>query len=223
MAVICVANPKGGVGKSTSTLVLATTLAKATSVTIIDADPNKPIVDWRSGKSKSSVNVIGDVTENTIGRVIREEAAKAQFVFVDLEGVGSQLVSRAIAKADLVIMPLQASALDVRQVSKAIELIQVEEETLQRSIPYRLLITRTNPAVATRIEKSILSVLTESQHPVFATHVNQREAFRSMFVDRLELTELNPDRVSGLSAAIKNANTLVEELVEHLVPMEKAA
>jgi chromosome partitioning protein len=223
MAVICVANPKGGVGKSTSTLVLATTLAKSTSVTIIDADPNKPIVDWRSGDSKSTVKVIGDVSENSIGRVIREEAAKSHFVFVDLEGVGSQLVSRAIAKADLVIMPLQASALDVRQVSRAIELIQVEEETLQRSIPYMLLPTRTNTAVPTRIEKQILGILSDAQHPVFKTHVNQREAFRSMFVDRLELTELDPARVSGLDAALRNAVALVEELVEYLVPMEKAA
>ena len=40
MPVISTANPKGGSGKSTSTLVIATTLAaKGASVCIIDADP----------------------------------------------------------------------------------------------------------------------------------------------------------------------------------------
>ncbi len=41
MPVIAFANPKGGSGKSTSALLLATELAvKGASVTIIDADPS---------------------------------------------------------------------------------------------------------------------------------------------------------------------------------------
>ena len=54
MPVVVFANPKGGAGKSTSALVLAQTFAKAgASVTVIDADPNRPILDWRSGASRS--------------------------------------------------------------------------------------------------------------------------------------------------------------------------
>ena len=46
MPVICAANPKGGAGKSTTILAIATTLAQqGGSVIIIDADPNKPITD----------------------------------------------------------------------------------------------------------------------------------------------------------------------------------
>lgn len=53
MPVITVANPKGGAGKSTTTLVLATTLAQqGASVVILDCDPNRPIEGWRRGASK---------------------------------------------------------------------------------------------------------------------------------------------------------------------------
>src|ERR1700757_4552209 len=87
MPVVAFANPKGGAGKSTSALILAQTLTRAgASVTVIDADPNRPILDWRSGASQSPIRVIGDATESTIVKIVTEERARQQFVFVDLEG-----------------------------------------------------------------------------------------------------------------------------------------
>ena len=47
MPVISFVSPKGGVGKTTSALLLATELAQhASKVTVIDADPNLPIHKW---------------------------------------------------------------------------------------------------------------------------------------------------------------------------------
>ena len=40
------------------------------------------------------------------------------------------MMTRAVSRADLVIIPLQPSGLDARQAARAVELIQVEEETL---------------------------------------------------------------------------------------------
>ena len=48
------------------------------------------------------------------------DGEKHQFIFIDLEGTASVLVSRSIALADFVIVPVQASAVDVRQAGKAI-------------------------------------------------------------------------------------------------------
>ena len=124
LPVIVTANPKGGAGKSTATLVLAQTLAHlGATVAIVDADPNRPIVEWRNGPSKLSLSVIGDVTESSVIRVVRDHRASHQFIFVDLEGTASRLVSRAITQADLVLVPLQASGVDARQASRAVALI----------------------------------------------------------------------------------------------------
>ena len=43
MPTIAFVSPKGGAGKSTSALLLATALAKVSEITLIDADPNHPI------------------------------------------------------------------------------------------------------------------------------------------------------------------------------------
>jgi chromosome partitioning protein len=69
MPVIAVANPKGGAGKSTTTLVLATVLAdQNASVTVLDCDPNRPLVSWRRGASRSPVEIVGDTTESNTTR-----------------------------------------------------------------------------------------------------------------------------------------------------------
>ena len=53
MPVVVAANPKGGSGKSTTCLVLGTTLAaQGASVRIIDADPQKTLARWSEGQSK---------------------------------------------------------------------------------------------------------------------------------------------------------------------------
>lgn len=224
MAVVVVANPKGGAGKSTTTLVLAQTLAGlGGSVTVLDADPNRPIVEWRGGDSALNFDVVGDVTESSVIRVIREHRASRQFVFVDLEGTASRLVSRAITQADLVLIPLQASGVDARQASRAVALVHEEEEALDgRVIPFRVLLTRTSPIIATRIEREIVGALQSAGLPLMRTRLNERQAYKAIFVRRLSLQELDPAQVNGLTEAISNAQLLADELVD-ILTTESAA
>lgn len=215
MPIIVTASSKGGAGKSTLTLVLAQALDDmGASVTIIDADPNRPILRWRGGRSESGVQVVGDVTESSIIKVIREQSAKRQFVLVDLEGTANRLVSRAITQADLVLIPLQASALDSNEASRAVGLIQEEEEALGgRTIPFRIIMTRTNPQITTKIEAGIYRSLAKANIPLMGVRLHERQAYKAIFVHRLSLRELT-ENVNGLEAAHANAERLAEEVVE---------
>ncbi len=215
MPVIVTASSKGGAGKSTLTLVLAQALsAMGASVTVIDADPNRPLVRWRGGKSKSAVEVVGDVTESSIIKIIREQSGLAQFVLVDLEGTANRLVSRAITQADLVLIPLQASALDSNEAGRAVGLIQEEEEALAgRVIPYRIIMTRTNPLITTKIEAGIYQALADSKIALMTTRLHERQAYKAIFVRRLTLGELD-DSINGLPAAVENAERLASEVVD---------
>lgn len=219
--VISTANPKGGAGKSTSTLVIATTLAaQGASVCIIDADPNQPIVDWKNnGDSKSTITVVGDAREDSILSVIDEVASTHQFVFVDLEGTASLLVSRAIAFSDFVIIPIQASSLDVKQAARAIQQVRNEEKIMQRSkpdgrIPYRLLLTRTPAPGAPRSSslRKLEQQLAEKGFLRFRTGLAERQAYKAVFDDRLTLEELT--EAGRLDQAKENAIDLVNELLE---------
>ena len=215
MPVIVTASSKGGAGKSTLTLVLAQALdAMGASVTIIDADPNRPLVRWRTGKSLSSIDVVGDVTESNIIRLIREHRAHRQFVLVDLEGTANRLVSRAITQADLVLIPLQASALDSNEAGRAVGLIREEEEALAgRIIPYRVIMTRTNPLITTKIEAGIYQALGDAQISLMKTRLHERQAYKAIFVRRVTLSELDLS-INGLEAAKENAERLASEVVD---------
>lgn len=189
---------------------------------VIDADPNRPIQDWKlRGKSESNVTVISDVTESNFFEVLDAQIPNFQFIFVDLEGTASFLVSRAISAAGLVIVPIQASAIDVRQASKAIKIVQDEEKAVRRfdpsrSIPFRILMTRT-PAPGAPVsssQKELEGDLSAAGIPRFKTSLAERQAFKAMFNLRLTLQELVGDKRAGnLAGAYENVDALAAELV----------
>src|SRR3954468_20375438 len=87
MPTIVFASSKGGAGKSTSAVLLATQLAeRSAEVTLIDADPNRHVAVWASKPGPPpNITVVADVTEQTVIRQVDEAARQTAFVIVDLE------------------------------------------------------------------------------------------------------------------------------------------
>ena len=214
MPVIAFISPKGGAGKTTAALVLATQLARAADVTVIDADPNHPIRSWASqADAGPALSVTSDADEENIIDRIEEAAAKTPFVIVDLEGTAAKIVLLAVSQADLVIVPTQGSQLDAEQASRALKVIRQQEKMSGRAVPYAVLLTRTNPAIRTRTMAHIERSLTAVGVPMFTTELHEREAFRAMFSFRQPLERLNAADVGNLEKAIANAEAFAQEVV----------
>jgi chromosome partitioning protein len=227
MPTIIFASPKGGVGKSTAAVLLATELAGfGAAVAMIDADPNKPLSHWarRAGRPEN-LTVVADVAEDSIIDVIESAAVKAPFVIVDLEGTASMMVGYAMSRADLVVIPVQGSHLDAAEAARAIKLVRAQERVFRRKIPYCILFTRTNPAIRTRMFQSIEDEFANNQIPMFKTHLNEREAFRALFAFGGTLSGLDTAQVANVTAAIMNARIYANEVVNMLkakAPVSKA-
>jgi chromosome partitioning protein len=184
-------------------------------------------MDWKeNGESKTTLKVVGGIKESNLMEVLDEQ--NAQFVFIDLEGTASVLVSRSIAMADFVIIPVQASAVDVRQAGKAIRAVRDEEKVAQRSnplrsIPYRVLMTRTPApgAPVSSVQRQLEAELVEAKIPRFRTSLAERLAFKAIFVERLTLAELGEHKVGNLGAAYENLHDLVDELIETLRELDR--
>lgn len=218
MPTIVFASPKGGAGKSTSSVLLATELAlKGAAVTIIDADPNKPVSQWaKRGKKPGNLTVVADVTEASIIDDIDNAAQKTPFVIVDLEGTASMTVSYAIIRADLVIIPTQGSQLDAAEATKALRLIAQQEKVVERKIPYAMLFTRTSAAIRPRTLQHIQSEFLKHNILCFENHLHEREAFRAIFSFGGTLEDLNKKDVSNVEAAIINARAFAGEVIAML-------
>ena len=218
MPVISFANPKGGAGKTTSALLLATQLSeKGAQVSIIDADPEKWISGWGKldGKPKN-IEIIGDVNEDTIVELIDEASGQAQFVVVDLEGTASLMVANAIGMSDLVIIPTQGSSMDAKGGAKTIKLIRNQERMARRPIPHSVVLTRTSAAVTSRAMRNVQDQLASNGIDVFETTIVERAAFRDLFDYGGGLASLDPALVSNIEKAKANARAFAGEVLAKL-------
>lgn len=182
MPTIVVASPKGGAGKSTTAVLLGTELARGgIPVTMLDCDPNHSLTLWAErGALPDRITVQSDVTEASIVRTIKAHDADGQVVVVDLEGVASRLVSRAISQADLVLTPMRATTLDATIGARALQLIAEEEEALDREIPHAVVFTMTK-AIQSKQHKGIEASLRGQGVDVIDPPLMERAAFSGIF------------------------------------------
>lgn len=216
MPTIVFVSPKGGAGKTTAALILASELARGAAVTVIDADPNHPIKSWAAEAIAPNLTVIADADEENILERIEEAAARTPFVVVDLEGTAAKIVLLAVSQADLVIVPTQGSQLDAEQASRALRVIKQQEKMSGRPVPFSVLLTRTSVAIRTRNMAHIQRGLIAAGVPVLKVELHEREAFRALFSFRQPLERLNPAEVGNLDKAIANAEAFASEVVELL-------
>lgn len=216
MPTIAIASPKGGAGKSTTAVILATQLAHAgVPVTLLDCDPNRSVSLWASrGEKPKRVKVIADVTESTIIKTIKENDRDGQIVIVDLEGIASRLMSRAISQADLVVTPMRATTLDATVGSRTIALIQEEEEALGRAIPLAIVFTMTK-TVKSKQHSGIAASLRGQGIDVIEPDLLERAAFSSLFEFGGDLYTMPPQ--GNADAARKNAELFAKAVLQRLM------
>lgn len=219
MPVISFANPKGGTGKSTSALVLALELSRRGAKTaLIDCDPNQVTAGWAQNYTASQskpapFEAVGNPGEDGIIDILDQMSATHPIVIVDLEGTASLMMSRAMSRSDMTIIPMQPSPVDAKQAARAVQLIRAEEKMLRRDIPMRILMTRNNPAIKTRDEKAILAQLESASVPVMPTPLHERAAFRAIFSYAKTLEDLTDAESAGLPRARENAKLYADAVL----------
>ncbi|MFQ8433730.1 ParA family protein [Amaricoccus sp. W119] len=216
MPTIVVASPKGGAGKSTTAVLLGTELAHAgAEVVMLDCDPNRSLSLWADRSPlPSRIQLLGDVTESDIVRTIKQHDQDGQIVLVDLEGVASRLVSRAISQADLVITPMRATTLDATVGVRALQLIAEEEEALDRKIAHAVVFTMTK-GVKSRQHSGIEASLTEQGVDLIEPPLMERAAFSALFEFGGDLRTMPAQ--GNMEAARENAALFAQAVYQRLV------
>jgi chromosome partitioning protein len=218
MPTIVFASSKGGAGKTTATIVLASELARQrASVTLIDADPNQHTAKWaKKDGCPSNITLIENASEESIIDDIEEAETKTAFVLVDLEGTASMAVASAISRADLVITLCQGSQDDADEAAKTIKLINRQSKVLQRPIPFSVLMTRTNPAIRPRTYRHIVGEFQAAGVDLFKCSLIDREAFRAIRSFGGIVNDLDSQEVSGIPKAAANAHEYAAEVIRKL-------
>lgn len=215
MPAIVIASPKGGAGKSTTSVILTTELAAAgASVTLLDCDPNKSVSMWASrGQLPQNISVISDIGEAEIIKAIRKHDRDGSVVIVDLEGVASRLVSRAISQADLVITPMRATTLDAQIGVRALALIAEEEEALERRIRHAVVFTMTR-AIKSKQHKGIQESLVKQSVDIIEPPLLERAAFSALFEYGGDLRTMPAQ--GNMEGAVENARAFAAQVFSRL-------
>ena len=212
MATIVLASPKGGAGKTTTALLLATEFAVAGGeVTIVDCDPNRCVSIWANDSKRpppDRVTVINEkVNEHNIASVIKKHDLKGRVLIVDLEGVVSRTMSRAISQADLVLTPMRATVIDSKIGVRIVPLIAAEETALKRSIKHAVVFTMTR-GIMTNQHRAIKRSLERQGIIVVEPPLMERSAFSAIFTYGGDLRSM-PEQ-GRMDKAIENAQKVAK-------------
>lgn len=218
MAIISLANAKGGAGKTTAALILATELARqGNRVVILDADPQRWITHWSETTGPvPNVSVISEVTVASLPYHILDLKAKTDHFIIDLAGARDALVTTALGLSDQVLIPVQGCAMDARGAAQILDLIRLLEEKARITIPHAVVLTRVSAMVTTRGLQAIKGLLSSRGVNVLNTMIAERTAFRDIFDCGGTLYSMDPQRISNLDRAQENAQALAAEVTAML-------
>ncbi|MGI2031705.1 AAA family ATPase [Rhizobium panacihumi] len=220
MPVISFANAKGGAGKTTAALLLATELAHSGHrVTLIDADPQRWISQWaQMSGSIRNIEVISEVSLASLQCHLREMAAQTDYFIIDLAGARDALVTTAIGLSDHVMIPVQGSAMDAKGAAQILDLLAMMKEKANLDIAHSVVLTRVASMVTTKALVAIKGLLAARGVNVLNTPINERSAFKELFEVGGTLHTLDPAKVSNVDKARENAGAFASEVMR-LMPV----
>lgn len=112
--IISILNQKGGVGKTTLSIHISSTLALAgKKVLLIDADVQRSALDWASSRNSDPIFSVVGISTNTIHKEIQLLKQNYDFIIIDGPPRVYDVVRSAIAASDVIIIPVQPSPYDV--------------------------------------------------------------------------------------------------------------
>jgi len=165
------ANLKGGTGKTTSAVYLAHMLADEGRTMLVDADPQGSALSWSEAAGALPFPVVA-LPVNNLHRQLDQLAQGYDHVVIDTPPGHVAIVTSALRAAELVIVPVQPTVLDVDRLNATMELA-TEVAALNDRLIIRVLLTRVRRG--TRSRRDLRDVLTEDV-TVLATEIPQREA-----------------------------------------------
>ena len=166
---VAVVNTKGGVAKTTTSVLLACAFSAHGSVEVRDADPQGSATEWAERAEDAGTPLPFEVVianQRSLGR-----PARADWVVIDTPPGHAQIVDAAIAAADFVIIPSTPTGLDIDRMWATLEVAQ--------RTPHAVLLTRVG--TGTNTLAAALALLDEEKVPRFETLIPRREAIAAAF------------------------------------------
>lgn len=124
MKVITVASQKGGAGKTTLTSHLAVAAAMSgIKAAVIDTDPQASLSDWWNLREKDDLPFVKSEVDELAGKIGALRDAGIEMLFIDTPPSVTDVIRHVVGLSDLIVIPTKPSPLDIRAVTKTVEIV----------------------------------------------------------------------------------------------------
>lgn len=149
--IVLIGSQKGGCGKSTIAINMATYFAKKNEdVVLVDADPQQSSANWVNDREQTSLPKVHCIQRyGDIKSTLTDLNARYDYVIVDVAGHDSKELRTAMLVAHFLVVPFRPSQFDLDTLPHLCEVIDQAQSFNENLKPFGLLtLAPTNPAVS---------------------------------------------------------------------------
>lgn len=201
--IISFLNGKGGVGKTTTAINVATAISrKGFNVAVVDTDPQGSISNWYQ-EGRCSFDLAEAGSEKEVYKV-RKALKSYDYIIIDGAAAISAISAAAVMVSDLVLIPVTPSPLDFAACGAILAVIEARQDL--SPVTARFLITK-------KVQQArMLSVLKDSiadtEVPALRTGTSQRQVYIRVMLDGSTVFDADD------SAAKGEIDVLTNEILE---------
>jgi chromosome partitioning protein len=184
--VTVIANLKGGVGKSTTTIHLATAAQMAGIQTaIIDIDPDQQAAaKWSDSRTVERPPVYSAVHSRLAHSIAEAERGGAELIFIDTAAFEQKILNTSIQLAHLVLIPCRPTAQDVQYLTATTDIAAAFQK------PAAIVLNQVEPRLPeTEQARSLISSLGLALAPMY---LSKAVAYQRAIAAGLGVTEYEP-------------------------------
>ncbi len=210
---IGISNLKGGVGKTTVAQNLAVCLAHVGyKVCIVDTDRNQNTISWIAEREESLPRIlaVGLTDSKALNAAVDQLDQDNDFVILDGTPSLSEMTTRIILAADLLIVPVLPSGHDIRSMQLFFERYEQAKE-FRQNIPVYFFINQFSDNI--KLHQSIRDLLGEFGVEVMQTRFNRRVAYAETSVNGRGVLEHTDEKaISEVTRFTKEVLDIAQKL-----------